>query len=323
MRLGVFTVLFSELALEPMLDRVVALGLDAVELGTGNYPGSPHCDPDALLADAGKRSALLGAIEERGLVISALSCHGNPLHPDEAFARESHETWRKTARLAVELGVDVVNSFSGCPGDGPDARAPNWVTCAWPPDYSETLEWQWNEVAIPYWRDEAAFARETGLAKIALEAHPGFLVYNPETALRLREAAGPEIGVNFDPSHFVWQGIDPLAAVRVLGQAGAIFHAHAKDVYLDRANISVNGVLDTKSYSRFADRSWSFRSVGYGQDEKFWRDFVSALRVAGYDGVLSIEHEDGLASIDEGLAKAVDVLQRVLLRDQPAEMWWA
>ena len=133
------------------------------------------------------------------------------------------------------------------------------------------------------------------LAKIALEAHPGFLVYNPETVLRLREAAGPEIGANFDPSHFVWQGIDPLAAVRTLGKAGAIFHVHAKDVYLDRANISVNGVLDTKHYGRFAERSWSFRSVGYGQDEKFWRDFVSALRIAGYDGVLSIEHEDGLA----------------------------
>ena len=323
MKLGVFTVLFSELALEPMLDRVAALGLDAVELGTGNYPGRGHCDPDVLLADAGKRRALLGAVEERGLVISGLSCHGNPLHPDDAFARESHETWRKTARLAVELGVEVVNCFSGCPGDGPAARAPNWVTCAWPPEYGETLEWQWNEVAIPYWRDEAAFARETGLAKIALEPHPGFLVYNPETALRLREAAGPELGVNFDPSHFVWQGIDPLAAVRALGRAGAIFHVHAKDVYLDRANIGLNGVLDTKPYGRFADRSWSFRSVGYGQDDKFWRDFVSALRIAGYDGVLSIEHEDGLVSVDEGLAKAVDVLQRVLLRDQPGEMWWA
>ena len=323
MKLGVFTVLFSELALEPMLDRVAALGLDAVELGTGNYPGRGHCDPDALLADAGKRRALLGAVEERGLVISGLSCHGNPLHPDDAFARESHETWRKTARLAVELGVEVVNCFSGCPGDGPAARAPNWVTCAWPPEYGETLEWQWNEVAIPYWRDEAAFARETGLAKIALEPHPGFLVYNPETALRLREAAGPELGVNFDPSHFVWQGIDPLAAVRALGRAGAIFHVHAKDVYLDRANIGLNGVLDTKPYRRFADRSWSFRSVGYGQDDKFWRDFVSALRIAGYDGVLSIEHEDGLVSVDEGLAKAVDVLQRVLLRDPPGEMWWA
>ncbi|MDX6486012.1 MAG: hypothetical protein QOF43_1165 [Gaiellaceae bacterium] len=323
MKLGVFTVLFSDLAFEPMLDRVAALGLDAVELGTGNYPGNAHCDADALLADAGKRRALLAAVEERGLVISALSCHGNPLHPDESVASAAHETWRKTARLAVELGVEVVNCFSGCPGDGPGAKAPNWVTCAWPSEYGETLEWQWNEVAIPYWRDEAAFARETGLSKIALEAHPGFLVYNPETVLRLREAAGPEIGANFDPSHFVWQGIDPLAAVRVLGDAGAIFHVHAKDVYLDRANIAVNGVLDTKHYTRFAERSWSFRSVGYGQDEKFWRDLVSALRVAGYDGVMSIEHEDGLASVDEGLAKAVETLQRVVLRDRPADMWWA
>jgi sugar phosphate isomerase/epimerase len=323
MKLGVFTVLFSELALEAMLDRVAALGIDAVELGTGNYPGSSHCNPDELLDDAGKRRALLAAVEERGLVISALSCHGNPLHPDESLALQSHETWRKTVRLAVALGVDVVNCFSGCPGDGPGARAPNWVTCAWPPEYAETLERQWNDVAIPYWRGEAVFARTTGLAKIAVEPHPGFIVYNPESALRLREAAGPEIGVNLDPSHFVWQGIDPLVAVRALGQAGAIFHVHAKDVYLDRANISLNGVLDTKRYSRLPERSWSFRSVGYGQDEKFWRDFVSALRVAGYDGVLSIEHEDALASVDEGLGKAVDVLQRVLLREPPAELWWA
>lgn len=323
MKLGVFTVLFADLPFEAMLDRVSSLGLDAVELGTGNYPGNAHCDPDALLGDGGKQREFLGAIEERGLTISALSCHGNPLHPDESFARASHETWRKTARLAVELGVDVVVCFSGCPGDGPTATRPNWVTCAWPPDYVELLEWQWNERAVPYWTEEARFARETGLTKIALEAHPGFLVYNPETALRLREAAGAEIGVNFDPSHFVWQGIDPLEAVRVLGRAGAIFHVHAKDVYLDRANISLNGVLDTKHYGRFDERSWSFRSVGYGQDEKFWRDFLSALRMVGYDGVLSIEHEDGLASVSEGIEKAITVLRSAVLREAPAEMWWA
>lgn len=323
MKLGVFTVLFADLPLEAALDRVASLGLDAVELGTGNYPGNAHCDPGELLADASKQRALLAAVEERGLVISALSCHGNPLHPDESFARSSHETWRQTARLAVELGVDVVNCFSGCPGDGPGGTQPNWVTCAWPPDYLEVLDWQWNESAIPYWSEEARFARETGLTKIALEAHPGFLVYNPETALRLRDAAGPELGVNFDPSHFLWQGIDPLEAVRVLGRAGAIFHVHAKDVYLDRGNIRRNGVLDTKHYGRFDERSWSFRSVGYGHDEKFWRDFVSALRMVGYDGVLSIEHEDGLASPAEGLEKAVTLLRSVVLREVPAEMWWA
>ncbi|HEY3541793.1 MAG TPA: sugar phosphate isomerase/epimerase [Gaiellaceae bacterium] len=309
MKLGVFTVVFAGLPLAQALDRVVELGLDAVEIGTGNYSGDAHLSPD-----------LKREVEARGLEISALSCHGNPLHPDEDFARRSHETWRRTVELAGELGVETVICFSGCPGDGPSATQPNWVTCAWPPEYLEVLEWQWSERAIPYWTEEARVAREAGV-RIALEPHPGFLVYNPETALRLRDAAGPEIGVNFDPSHFVWQGIDPLLAVRVLGDA--IFHVHAKDVYVDRHNTARNGVLDTKHYGRFADRSWSFRSVGYGQGEQFWRDFVSGLRIAGYDGVLSIEHEDGLASIDEGLAKAVEVLRAAVLREPAPAMWWA
>lgn len=311
MKLGVFTVVFGQLPLGEALDRTAALGLDAVEIGTGNYPGDAHC----ASADVLRRE-----VEARGLEISALSCHGNPLHPAADVARQSHETFEETVRLAVELGVDTVVCFSGCPGDGPTAAQPNWVTCAWPPEYLEVLDWQWNEQAIPYWTEQAAFAREHGV-RVALEPHPGFLVYNPETALRLREACGPEIGVNFDPSHFVWQGIDPLLAVRELRDA--IFHVHAKDVYVDRHNTARNGVLDTKHYNRFADRSWSFRSVGYGQGEKFWRDFVSALRVAGYDGVLSIEHEDGLASVEEGLSKAVDVLRAVVLREPPSDMWWA
>lgn len=311
MKLGVFTVVFGDVPLTAALDRVVALGLDAVEIGTGNYPGGAH-----------NVAGLKREVEARGLEISALSCHGNPLHPDGEFAKRSHETFRRTLELANELGVGTVIGFSGCPGDGPAAAQPNWVTCAWPPEYLEVLEWQWNERAIPYWTEEARVAREAGV-RVALEPHPGFLVYNPETALRLREAAGPEIGVNLDPSHFVWQGIDPLLAIRELGSAGAIFHVHAKDVYVDPHNRARNGVLDTKRYSRFGERSWSFRSVGYGQGEKFWRDFVSALRMVGYDGTLSIEHEDGLLSVEEGLSKAVELLRAVVLRESPAEMWWA
>jgi sugar phosphate isomerase/epimerase len=309
LKLGVFTVVFGQLALADALDRVVALGLDAVEVGTGGYPGAAH-----LADDLGEQ------VSSRGLEISALSCHGNPLHPDADFAAQSHETFRRTVERAAQLGVETVVCFSGCPGDGPAATQPNWVTCAWPPEYMQVLEWQWNERAIPYWTEQAAFVREHGV-RVALEPHPGFLVYNPETALRLREACGPEIGVNFDPSHFVWQQIDPLLAVRELGDA--IFHVHAKDVYVDPHNTARNGVLDTKHYGRFAERSWSFRSVGYGQGEKFWRDFVSALRIARYDGVLSIEHEDGLASIEEGLSRAVEVLRAVVLRETPSDMWWA
>lgn len=323
MKLGVFTVLYQHLGFEAMLDKMVEMGVEAVELGTGNYPGNSHCNPDELLGSPEKVRAFLGAIESRGLTISGLSCHGNPLHPDKKFANDSHEVWRKTVLLAERLGVPVVNGFSGCPGDHPGAKNPNWVTCSWPPEYLDVLNWQWDEVVIPYWKEEAKFAELHGVNQIAFEMHPGFVVYNPETLLKLREHAGENIGANFDPSHLVWQGIDPVEAIKKLGREKAIFHFHAKDTYLDQANIKQNGVLDTKHYSNILDRSWSFRSVGYGHDEKVWKDMVSALRAVGYDYVLSIEHEDMLASTDEGLSKAISLLKGILFKEQLTEMWWA
>ncbi|MFN2490324.1 MAG: sugar phosphate isomerase/epimerase family protein [Actinomycetota bacterium] len=322
MKLGVLTVLYQDLSLSEALDKVQAMGVQAIELGTGNYPGSHHCDPDHLLDDPGRARSLKSSVEDRGLIISALSQHGNPLHPNQELARASHETWRKTLQLAELLETSVVNGFSGCPGDHDGARGPNWVTCAWPEDYSHILEWQWNEKVLPYWTREASLAREHGVS-IAFEMHPGFVVYNPETLLRLRGAVGPEIGANFDPSHLFWQGIDPVEAIKVLGKAEAIFHVHAKDTYIDAGNVRLNGVLDTKSYDRVLDRAWSFRTVGYGHSEKVWRDIVSALRAVGYDHVVSIEHEDGLVSIDEGLKKAVDLLDAILFHEEKVTMWWA
>jgi sugar phosphate isomerase/epimerase len=289
MKLGVLTVLYQQIPRNEALDKIAALGIDAVELGTGNYPGSQHCDPDTLLGDHDAIAELKKDVESRGLMISALSCHGNPLHPDEKIATEAHETWRKTAQLANELEVPVVNLFSGCPGDGGGARFPNWVTCAWPEDFEAILEWQWNEKVIPYWQAEAAFAQTHGV-KVAFEMHPGFVVYNPETLLRLREAAGDVLGANFDPSHLYWQGIDPVAAIKALGQSEAIFHVHAKDTRIDKDNTRVNGVLDTKSYGRVLERSWVFRTVGYGHGETSWRDQISALRTVGYDYVPGGRH---------------------------------
>jgi sugar phosphate isomerase/epimerase len=321
-KLGVLTVLYAERPLDEVLDRAVELGLDAVELGTGNYPGSDHCDPEALLADPGKVRALRESVESRGLTISALSCHGNPLHPDAELARVHHETWRRTLELANALELDVVNTFSGCPGDGESARCPNWITCPWPLEYAETLEWQWSERAIPYWSEEVVHARSLGIRGIGLEMHPGFLVYNPETLLRLRAAAGDLIGANFDPSHLLWQGIDVVGAIKELGAAGAIFHAHAKDTYVDERNVRRNGLLDPKGYDQISDRAWTFRTVGFGHGEELWKDIVSTLRLVGYDDVLSIEHEDALASRDEGLQHAVSLLKRVLLREPAGEMWW-
>lgn len=321
MKIGVLTVVYQDLPLEQALDRLVGMGVQAIELGTGGFPGSAHADPAELLSQPDRVRALKGAVESRGLTVSALSCHGNPLHPDAAVAQAAHHAWAQTAQLAELLEVGVVNTFSGCPGDHPNARHPNWITCPWPPEYSEVLSWQWEERAIPYWREQCTVAQRHGV-RIALEMHPGFLVYNPETLLRLRAAAGPEIGANFDPSHLFWQGIDPAVAIRLLAREQALFHVHAKDSYVDRDNVRANGVLDTKSYNLVRDRAWTFRTVGYGHGERSWREIVSALRVAGYDEVISIEHEDILLSREEGLSRAVEFLRGLVPGEPPSEPWW-
>lgn len=319
MKIGVLTVLMSGEPLEKVLDFVAESGAQAVELGTGNYPGNAHCDPDKLLESDKARKDLLKAVEKRGLIISALSCHGNPLHPNRDFAQGQHETHRKTVMLAQKLGLDTVINFSGCPGDSPSAKKPNWVTCPWPPDYSEILDWQWKRKVIPYWKAEAKFAKEHGV-RIAFEMHPGFVVYNVETMLRLRKACGDNLGANLDPSHLWWQGMDPLVAIRALKDC--LYHFHAKDCRIDPLNTPVNGVLDTKSYTEEVKRSWIFRTVGYGHDLNTWKDIVSELRLAGYDHVLSIEHEDSLMSPREGLLKAVELLKQAVITEQPGAAWW-
>lgn len=320
MKLGVFTPVFGKLDQAGMLDAVRALRhVSAVELGTGGWPGRDHLNPDELLACPNDAVAFRTRMADAGLTISALSCHGNPLHPNAATAGADDAVFRTTVRLAELLQVRTIVTFSGCPGDSANAAHPNWVTTPWPPEYAEILDWQWERRAIPYWQEAATFAADHGV-RVALEPHPGFLVYHTESALRLREAVGPNLGVNFDPSHFWWQGIDPVTAIQALGPA--IFHVHAKDIALHPGNIARTGVLDTKSYRRMADRSWLFRSVGWGHDELTWKGIVSALRLAGYDDVLSIEHEDALASVDEGLRSAVGLLHRVLLTEPPVDAWW-
>ena len=319
MRVGVFTPLLSSLPLKDVLKKLAGLNIRTVELGTGNYPGDPHCkltmlDNPAELRDFKRQ------MSDEGFSISALSCHGNPLHPDVNHARRDAEVNRKTILLAEQLGVPLVVDFSGCPGDSPAAKYPNWVTCPWPPEYLEVLRWQWEEVATPFWIERAKFAADHGV-KIAIEMHPGFLAYSPETLLKLRAIAGPSLGCNYDPSHMFWQGIDPIAAIRVLGDA--IFHVHAKDTQIYAANLPRTGVLDTKNYTDERNRSWIFRTCGYGHGSEWWKEFVSTLRMFGYDYVLSIEHEDSLMSAEEGLMKASSFLNDIVIKEQAGAAWWA
>ncbi|MBS4193205.1 sugar phosphate isomerase/epimerase [Bacillus sp. FJAT-49705] len=321
MKLGVFTVLFSDKSLDEMLDYVASMGIEAVELGTGGYPGDAHCKVDELLEDEQKQKEFLEKITRRGLMISALSCHGNPLHPQKPIAEEADYVFIKTLQLASKLGVPVVNTFSGCPGDHEHAIYPNWPVAPWPNEYQEILKWQWEEKIIPYWKEKAAMAEQLNV-KIGLELHGGFSVHTPATLLRLRKACGPAIGANLDPSHMWWQGIDPVESIKILGCENAIHHFHAKDTIIDQPNTNRNGLTDMTSYSDMKNRSWYFRTVGFGHDSKVWADIISTLRLYGYDYVVSIEHEDGLMSMDEGFAKAIYTLKPIMVRESIRRMWW-
>lgn len=321
MKLGVFTVLFSDKSFDEMLDYVVSKGLEAIELGTGGFPGDAHCRVDELLEDKRKRDEFINKIEQKGLTISALSCHANPLHPQKSIAEEADQLFDKTVKLASLLDVPVVNTFSGCPGDHENAKYPNWPVSPWPNDFQELLKWQWEEKVIPYWREKAKVA-EMYNVKIGLELHGGFSVHTPANLLYLRKECGSAIGANLDPSHMWWQGIDPVESIKLLARENAIHHFHAKDTIIDQPNVNKNGLTDMTPYSNLRDRAWYFRSVGFGHDSKAWADMISTLRLYGYDYVVSIEHEDGLMSINEGFSKAVGTLQPLMVKESVGEMWW-
>jgi DNA-(apurinic or apyrimidinic site) lyase len=322
MDVGVLTVVLGDEPLDEALDYLSGLGVGTVELGCGGFVGDDHLDREAYLDDEAAQRELLDLIAEHDLEISALSTHNNPLHPDAERAERAATEIRETVRLADQLDVDAVNTFSGLPAGGPNGEVPNWITAPWPPEHADALEYQWDEVAIPTWTALAEHAADHDV-DIGIEMHPNMLVYEPTGMMRLREATNDRVGANFDPSHLYWQGIDVTEAIRFLGERDAIHHVHAKDTKVYESNARIKGVLDTEPYTAEPDRSWLFRSIGYGHGESHWKDVVSTLRMVGYEGALSIEHEDSLTSGREGLEKAVDVLSRAVFETQPGDAYWA
>ncbi|MDR0886489.1 MAG: sugar phosphate isomerase/epimerase [Clostridiales Family XIII bacterium] len=322
MKLGVFTPIFGQLNFDEMIEKVSSLGLEAVEIGTGGSPGDSHLKIDELLASSEKRSEYLAKLEDKGLTISALSAHHNPISPDPAVRKEADELLRKTIELASKMNVPVVNGFSGTGGGNETDTHMNWPVVHWPTEYYDAYNYQWEKLLIPYWKDINNVAESAGV-KIGIEMHGGFMVHTPYTMLKLRAACGDAIGANLDPSHMWWQGIDPVAAVKILGEKNAIHHFHAKDTFIDQDNVNLHGLTDMQPYADVKNRSWYFRSVGCGHDVKTWSDIISALRVQGYDYVLSIEHEDSLMSVDEGMNRAITNLRSVIIKDQPVDVFWA
>ncbi len=310
--IGVFDPVYADLSLDAMIDKISALGLEAVEIGTGGYPGSNHCPVDELLADPAKGKAWVKKFEERGIKVATLSCHGNPVHPDPKHAARDQESFQKTVRLAQMIGVKVIVGFSGCPGGSPTDTQPNWITYRWPEEYDQMLQWQWKEKVVPYWKEAAKYARDHGIHRLAFEMHPNFVVYNPRTLLRLREAVGEEIGANCDLSHLFWQGCDPVEVIHFLGKQGMIYHAHMKDTVLYPENVAKYGVLNFVFEKQDLPlASDAFRAVGYGHSASTWKAILQAYMDINYEGILSIENEDPILSGEVGVERAAYVLKNV------------
>ena len=306
MKIGMITDSLAGLSFDALLASSARLGLDMLEFGCGNWSTAPHLNLGAMLESDQARREFKAALAHHGLQISALNCSGNPLHPGEAGRRHDRVT-RDTIKLASLMGVERVVMMSGCPGAPGDSHA-NWITVEWPIEVREILRWQWNEVLIPYWRDLVGYANNLGIRKLCLELHGFQNVYSVRTLMRLREAVGETVGANFDPSHLMWMGADPLVAIRGLGKA--IYHVHAKDTRLDPTIAATNGVLETLPGDQFRQRAWNYITLGYGHGEQWWSEFCAALAIAGYDDVLSIEHEDPMMPPLEGVEKSVALLKR-------------
>jgi sugar phosphate isomerase/epimerase len=287
------------------------LGLAGLEIGMGNWCAAPHAELQSLLGSKDARKTFRSVLEQNGISLAALNCSGNQLHPVDG-ERQS-KTVYETVQVAELLGVDTLVLMSGLPAGGPNDVRPNWVTCAWPLENGEILDWQWNQKLLPYWEKLAAFATGCGVTKLCIEMHGHQLVYNVPTLLKLRKEIGPIVGANLDPSHLFWMGADPLAAVDALGEA--IHHVHAKDTYINDAAANLTGRLETLGHGKVKERAWNYITLGYGHGERWWRQFCYRLRLNGYDGWLSIEHEDIVLSRMEGMRRSVDLLKSALVAE--------
>ena len=307
MKLGFVSDSVGGMSFDELLDGAVRLGVSGIEVNTCGWSTAPHFDLKGMLGNAPAQRAFLRAFSDRGLEVVGLNANGNPLHPADLSQGEG---LRDTIRVAGELGVRTVCTMSGLPAGNATDTTPNWVVSSWPPETQAILRYQWEEKLIPFWTGIVELAKENGVDCIALELFANQCVYNVPSLLKLRESVGPVIGANLDPSHLFWMGADPLVAAEALGEA--IHHVHAKDTMLNAPVQATTSLLENGSLLDIPARSWSYVTLGFGHGEEWWRQFLYRLKMAGYDGWLSIEHEDVLLNTWEGMEKSVELLKRVM-----------
>lgn len=307
MKLGFVSDSLGGMSLSDLLNHAARMGVSGVEVNTCGWSTAPHFDLKGMLGNAGKQKAFQAQFADRGLEIISLNANGNPLHPTDAAQAEG---LKNTIRAAGEMGIKTVCTMSGLPAGNATDTMPNWVVSSWPPETQAILRYQWEEKLLPFWTEIVALAKSCGVERIALELHGNQCVYNVPSLLKLRAAVGPTVGANLDPSHLFWMGADPLIAAEALGDA--ITHVHAKDTFLNAPKLATTSLLENGSLMDIPARSWSYITLGFGHGEEWWRQFCYRLKMAGYDGWLSIEHEDVLLNSLEGLEKSVALLKGVM-----------
>jgi sugar phosphate isomerase/epimerase len=311
MRIGVFDDGLAQMTRADALRWCAERGIQRIEMGVGGWAQARHLDLDGLLRDAGQRDRLAAELREHGVELSCVNAAGNPLHPDPAIGDVHRARLRGAIELAAALGVDRVVTMSGCPGGrdgGHDA-----VFAPWPlvPDDEPLWEWQFQQRLAPFWRELSAWARSQAPdVMICLELHPGASGYNTASFQRIAEVAGPNLGLNFDPSHFWWQGIDPRCVIEDVGER--IGFAHGKDTLIHADRVRRNGVIDFRHPVDPAMATWHFAAVGDGHPVQEWTELLDALGDAGYDGDVSIEHEDPRYAAEEGIERSLGALQQAL-----------
>lgn len=307
MKLGFVSDSLGGMSFEALLDNAARLGVSGVEVNTGGWSTAPHFDLQKMKASTDARRDFSKAFESRGLEVISLNANGNPLHPTQP---EQGECLKATIRVAGDMGIKTICTMSGLPAGREGDLMPNWVVSSWPPETQEILRYQWEDKLLPFWTEIALLAEECGVERIALELHGSQCVYNVPSLLKLRAAIGPVVGANLDPSHLFWMGADPLVAAEALGDA--VYHVHAKDTLLNAPVQATTSLLENGSLLNIPGRSWSYITLGFGHGEEWWRQFCYRLKMAGYDGWLSVEHEDVLLNSLEGLEKSIALLKGVV-----------
>jgi sugar phosphate isomerase/epimerase len=325
MKLGAYTACLHDRPLPEVLKILGDLGLDSAEVNAGGFVPAPHLPVDQLLSGRIAREDYLGLFAEAGITLTALNVNGNPLNPDPEVGPKHAGDLKRAITVAGLLGVRRVVTMSGLPAAHDGGRAASWVVNPWDSQYLDVLEYQWREVAVPFWTQIEARAREAGV-KVCIEMHPHNLVFNPATMERLAtEIGATHVGAEMDPSHLFWQGIDPVAAIEHLGSL--VCNAAAKDTRVNERNCRVYGVLDDRFRRVPADQnpvglggrntlnqwpvnpSWEFVAVGRGHDQEFWVRFLRALAKVDPGMAVNIEHEDAELDQIEGLRMAAGNLK--------------